>query len=422
MAEWRKRKYVELLNDPNVNFWLDEVGRNSKQTRQAGRHRLGLFLEWAKLDPKSFREMEKKARDELVTRFIRERENKGLLESTNQTVLRYIRSYLRYNDLELRKIPLKRTGTNSENERVPLKEEIVDILYHRKAPPRAVAEIALMAFSGLRIEVLGNFEGTDGLRVGDVSDLEIEAGKVTFKKIPARINVRRPLSKNHHKYFTFLPAEGCELLKDYLGYLVAKGEPLTPETFVSVASKRLEPRGRYARQEPHPLQSQEVSNEIRRVLHPKYSFRPYLLRAYFDTALEMAESRRAITHSQRQFWMGHVGDIETVYSTRKELSPEMVEEMRRAFTEACKFVETKGEGPLEVVKGEFQAKDKEHEEALTSVRLQNLELKDELRRMREEQAEQKRQLQGLLSMLKGAERERRRELEKPTVTSEAKKA
>lgn len=38
-----------------------------------------------------------------------------------------------------------------------------------------------------------------------------------------------------------------------------------------------------------------------------------------------------MSHSWRQFWMGHSGDIEATYSVKKRLSPEIIEEMRAAF-------------------------------------------------------------------------------------------
>jgi hypothetical protein len=378
-GEWQGRKYDDLTSDSNVQLWLEEIGRNSKAVAEAGRNRLGLFLSVNGLTAKSLVEMEKRPRDDLIARFIRDREKRGLLQDTNQTVLRYIRSYLHFNDLEVRKIPLKKTGSNSENERVPLREEVADILYHRKAPPRAVAEIAFMAFSGVRPEVLGNYEGTDGLRVGDIEDLRVDGGKVTFAKIPAKVNVRWNLSKNRKKYFTFLPEEGCQALKDHLEYIAGMGETLSPELPIALASYRLQHRGQYRDRKPHPLSTQDVGNEIRRVLRPKYTFRPYLFRSYFDTALEMAESKRAITHSQRQFWMGHNGDIEAVYSTRKALNGDMIEEFRKAFAEASKHIQTRGEGPLEVAKTEFEAKDKELDESMARLRLENLELKERLR-------------------------------------------
>ncbi|MDG6950156.1 MAG: hypothetical protein JRM77_10015 [Nitrososphaerota archaeon] len=372
------------MNDANVSLWLEEVGRNSKQTAMRTRNGLGLFLDWAKLTPTQLREMEKRPRDDLITRFIRDREARGLLQESNFSILKYIRGYLGFNDIAVRKIPLKKTGTNSENEKVPLREEVADILYHRKAPPRAVAEIALMAFSGLRPESLGNYEGTDGIRIGDIPDMKIEGASVTFTKTPARVNVRWNISKNRKKFFTFLPEEGCTILKEHLEYVASLGEPLTPNLPVILASYRLQHRGQYRDRDPHPLATQDIGNEIRRVLRPKYLFRPYLFRAYFDTALELAESRRAITHSQRAFWMGHTGDIEAVYSTRKELRPEMVEEMRRCFTEAAKFIQTKGEGAIELAKEEFDERTRATDQAVKELQLQYLSLESLHRRTLDE--------------------------------------
>lgn len=49
------------------------------------------------------------------------------------------------------------------DERVPSKEELDRIL--RMATPRATVSIALMALSGLRHQSLGNYTGTDGIRL-----------------------------------------------------------------------------------------------------------------------------------------------------------------------------------------------------------------------------------------------------------------
>jgi len=52
-------------------------------------------------------------------------------------------------------------------ERVPNIDELDRII--RMATPRI--SIALMAFSGLRPESIGNYTGTDGLRLGDLAEL-----------------------------------------------------------------------------------------------------------------------------------------------------------------------------------------------------------------------------------------------------------
>jgi len=64
---------------------------------------------------------------------------------------------------------------------------------------------------------LGNYRGTDGLKVRDIPELEIYGSKVEFVRVPAMVIVRANLSKAGHQYFTFL-GEGCEYLEDYLNY------------------------------------------------------------------------------------------------------------------------------------------------------------------------------------------------------------
>ncbi|MDH3362022.1 MAG: hypothetical protein OEL56_06535 [Nitrosopumilus sp.] len=67
--------------------------------------------------------------------------------------------------------------------------------------------------------------------------------------------------------------------------------------------------------------------------------RPYVLRAYFDTQLLLAESHGKMTHAYRQFFMGHKGDIEDRYTTNKgRLTDEMIADMRRAYMDSQQFL------------------------------------------------------------------------------------
>jgi len=66
-----------------------------------------------------------------------------------------------------------------------------------------------------------------------------------------------------------------------------------------------------------------------------------VLRAYFDTQLLLAESKGKMTHAYRQFFMGHVGDIEARYTTNKgRLPPDLIEDMRDAYRRSLAFLET----------------------------------------------------------------------------------
>jgi hypothetical protein len=81
------------------------------------------------------------------------------------------------------------------------------------------------------------------------------------------------------------------------------------------------------------LRTNLVTRDIREaILKAGFSWRPYVLRAYFDTAMIMVESKGKTSHAYLQFLMGHKGDIEARYSTNKGvLPPEMTEGMRKCY-------------------------------------------------------------------------------------------
>jgi len=76
-------------------------------------------------------------------------------------------------------------------------------------------------------------------------------------------------------------------------------------------------------------------------LRAGFKWRPYVLRAYCDTNMIIAEFKGKISHPYLQFIMGHKGDIEARYSTNKGvLSPTMIEDMRKAYRECEPFLST----------------------------------------------------------------------------------
>ena len=69
--------------------------------------------------------------------------------------------------------------------------------------------------------------------------------------------------------------------------------------------------------------------------------RPYVLRAYAETQLIIAESKAKIIHPYLQFIAGHKGDIEARYSTNKgRLPPDMIEDIREAYRRCEPFLST----------------------------------------------------------------------------------
>ncbi|MEM0298326.1 MAG: site-specific integrase, partial [Thermoplasmata archaeon] len=58
------------------------------------------------------------------------------------------------------------------DERVPTKEELLKLFRNVSARDRVA--ISMLAFSELRPESLGNYDDTDGLKLSDVKDFNIE--------------------------------------------------------------------------------------------------------------------------------------------------------------------------------------------------------------------------------------------------------
>jgi hypothetical protein len=83
-------------------------------------------------------------------------------------------------------------------------------------------------------------------------------------------------------------------------------------------------------------------------MRPKYTWRPYVLRAYFDTQLLVAENNGRMAHAYRQFFMGHKGDIEARYTTNKGRLPEdVIEDMRETYRRSMEYLETGRQGVSE---------------------------------------------------------------------------
>jgi len=163
--------------------------------------------------------------------------------------------------------------------------------------------------------------------------MKIENGEVIYEKVPTMIVVRRELSKGGHQYFTFLSEEGCEYLKDYLESRLKEGEKLTPNS--PILTPKVTPK-------PF-IRSTNIGDMIRAAIRKAgFKWRPYVLRAYFDTQLMLAESKGMVLRDYRQFWMGHKGDIENRYTTNKCRLPEgVIEDMREAYKRSQEYLQTR---------------------------------------------------------------------------------
>lgn len=341
----REGKYAAYESAPAVKRWLTNLACGSPITAEVALRRLGRVCELLETTPQQL--LDKAERDlrglqdsleDLVTRL----ESEGRAPSYILGLLKAVKSWLRYNDVKLtRRIKVSNsTATPTmENEQVPSQEELSRIF--RASPPRVRVAEALMAFADLRPETLGNHDGSDGLTIKDLPELQIGDGEVVFEKIPTMIVVRPTLSKARHKYLTFLSSEGCTYLKEYLEERMRSGEKLAPESPL-IAHERKEAATREF------MITRKITHHIRMCMRKAGVYkRPYVLRAYAESQLIIAESKGKISHPYLQFIAGHKGDIEARYSTNKgRLPEEMIEDMRKCYRECEQFLSTTAQ-PLE---------------------------------------------------------------------------
>jgi hypothetical protein len=346
-ASIERAKHRHLLEDRTAKRWYDNLARGSEITADVYLRRLGAFSEENHLTPHALASMSPRKIEDLLMDYVTAKEKRHA-GSYIQTTIKVIKSWLNYNDVELRH-KIKIRGVNEtptlKEERVPTKEELRRILL--SASKQARVACILLAHAGLRPESIGDYRGRDGLTVRDLPELKIGGGEVNFEVIPAKVIVRPNLSKARHQYFTFLTEEACGYLKDYLEERARNGEKLTPDSAIvrpKVAEKPF-------------IRTVNIGDLMRVPIRKAgYPWRPYVLRSYFDTQLMLAESKGLVMRDYRMFWMGHKGDIENRYTTNKHRLPEsVIEDMRDAYKRSQDYLQTtKGEIGEERIKEAFK--------------------------------------------------------------------
>jgi hypothetical protein len=333
-------KYKRLLEDKDVGRWYENLEAKSVITATVYLRTLGLYCDLARTTPKKIlaEAPSKRFRDEF-TDFIRGMERKGKAGSYIERFKKVVLSWTSYNNLDV-KLKVNIRGVSDTptiaNERVPSKDELSRIL--RMASPRGRVSIAMIAFSGLRPESLGDYLGTDGIRLEDFTEAKISPKGIEFGKVPTVLRVRRALRKARHPYFTFVGGEAIAYIEEYLHERVKQGEKLTTQSPLLAFDPRGVRKNRF-------LRTTLVTRDIKEAITKAgFTWRPYVLRAYCDTGMIVAESKGLISHPYLQFLMGHKGDIEARYSTNKgRLQPSMIEEMRDAYKKCGPHLSTKAE-------------------------------------------------------------------------------
>ena len=313
--------------------WNDNVGRGSRVTADVYLRRLGAFCLANGTTPEKLASSSEREAYNVLLDFVTKEEARDLAGSYIQTTVKVVKSWLAHNDIHIKRA-IKVKGAQDtptlRDERVPTPDELRRIFLAATSRDRVAC--ALMAHAGLRPEVLGNYFGTDGLTIVDLPDLTVKESKVEFGVVPAMVVVRPELSKAGHKYLTFLSEEGCGYLKDYLEERLRQGEKLDG------GSDLLAPQ----RANKRFIRTINIGDGIRKAIRAAgFRWRPYVLRAYFDTQLLLAESKGKVAHDYRVFWMGHKGSMEARYTTNKGRLPKaMVDDMREAYGRCEPFLST----------------------------------------------------------------------------------
>lgn len=362
-ASTDKKEFLE--EDPNLKRWFQNKGKRSVITADVDLRKLIFFCRKIKKTPAKFASLDKEEMENITADFLSELEDSVNPKTKAKYAPTYVAGYLTavksWAEWNRKKFERKINISNSnarpslEEERVPTPEELRRVLYADTTPLRTRVEISFGAFSGLRPEAQGDYLGLDALRLKDLPELEIEkedGKKISFLKIPTIVTVRDNLSKARHQYLTFLPEEGCEILKAYLEKRISSGEKLSANSPVVSSSvsqaERQQRLGLHVDVSP-VLTTSAIEHEVRKAMRlSDLPWRPYVFRSYFDTNLMHAESKGLVTHSYQQFWMGHKGDIEATYTVRKKhLPPEMLEDMRTKYAKiADQFLQTRKAAPV----------------------------------------------------------------------------
>jgi len=360
----RKSNWKHLLEEyPDLGRFYDNLARRSENTARERVRVLYRFLTRFNYTPSSLVEAaskDKKKVEDVLLDFTTELSKEGKAPGYIENYIKAVRTWLSFNGVEIRQrinIGNRNEQPTIENERVPTSDELKQVISY--ADSRGKTSIALMSQSGLRPQVLGDVNGSDGLKIGDLPELEVKGSEVSYIKVPTMVVVRAGLSKARHRYFTFLSEEGCGYLKAYLEKRLAAGERLAKDSPIITFKAGYGATG-YADDEKRSIShitTKTLTKEIRDAMRPRFDWRAYVLRAYFDTQLMVAENHGKISHAYRQFFMGHNGDIEARYTTNKgRLPDEVVEDMRGAYRKCQEYLQASASpsGSEERIKESFR--------------------------------------------------------------------
>jgi hypothetical protein len=201
--------YRYLFRDRDFARWFQNVKRGSVNTAYEWFRRMGRIHKRFGVTPRAMVRMGEKKAAAFLLDMVTKLEAEGKSGSYIANNVKPVKNWLAFNGIEVKqriKIARRNELVTVADERVPTQEEASRIF--SSGSLRAKAGCALVAFAGVRPEVLGDALGLDGLTVQDIPEMNVDqSGAVQFARIPAMVIVRASLSKAGHQFFTFLPAE-----------------------------------------------------------------------------------------------------------------------------------------------------------------------------------------------------------------------
>lgn len=266
----------------------------------------------------------------------------GYAGSYIASLLKGVYCYLDYNEAECNgfKISKKDVGTprlvefspTLENLPVPDQNDVHNILMHA-TDIRDRAMISLISFLGVRTEVVGNIDGTDGLTFEDLLDFNMDT--LTFTERAPRIRVRTSISKNSKAYFGLLCDEGVSYLENYFRIRRENKEDIKESSPIITHNRiTLDTNGDEITK-PF-ITTKTVGASIRKAIRKAgLKNRPYDLRNYYAHRIEI------FMHPDRsQYLMGHKGRMMARYTNPMRFPVDKLEELRGEFLAGQKFLQT----------------------------------------------------------------------------------
>jgi len=145
--------------------------------------RLGQFCEINNTDPIAITKMTEKEITNMLMDTVSLLESQGKAGSFIARIEKSVKSWLSFNGISIKQ-KIKVKGVDStpslKDEKIPSQEELKKIFLSGDKKSRVAS--SLMVFSGIRPEVLGNYNGSDGLKLMDFPELEIKDSEVTFSR------------------------------------------------------------------------------------------------------------------------------------------------------------------------------------------------------------------------------------------------